>query len=152
MIQRKQTLFLLFSGLLMLIPMFFPILSINLLGRPFGTIESSGLLVNGTLTTPTWWFLVLNILIVLISFVTIFLYRIRLFQMRLTVYNMLIKLGTIIFACFYIWYQSKSVPLPLSYSVHIWTAAPIVSLILDYLAYRAIAIDERTVQYMYRLR
>lgn len=155
MIQRKQTLFLLLSGLLMLIPIFLPQLVV-VTSDGLLTLKSTGLDdMTGTLAYPTWVLFGLNILIILLSLVTIFLYNNRVLQMRITVFNLLLKLGLYALGGVYVYNFIDDLSTPdLAASVMIspWLAIPIICMILDYLAHRAIAIDERTVRYMDRLR
>lgn len=153
MIQRKQTLYLLLSGLLMLIPIYLPMMDVitnNMLLSFFSTGFQD---MSGEIVFQTWVLFGLNILVVLLSLVTIFLFKNRVLQMRITVFNLILKFGFYGLGVLY-YYNFHNI---LDSNIELgmirpWIAIPIVCMILDYLAHRAIAIDERTVRYMYRLR
>jgi hypothetical protein len=155
MIQRKQTLWLLISALLMLVPLFFP----------YVVVTGGGILYEGDTTGFTafgdegpavldWPMMVLNMLIILLGLISIFLYKKRVTQMRMTVFNILLKVGLFVLAgvtihSFMISLGAEDASWRLKWLVSI---VPIIAIILDVMAYRAIAIDEMTVRSMYRLR
>lgn len=125
MIQRIQTLFLLIvAGLIIAI----------LSSRFFFTPEYS---VKYTEYTP---FLILSIATLFIAFFTIFMYRHRVFQIRLCIFNMvLLSAFQIWIACIFFTKEGGAV-----YSI---TAVfPIVCLILTLFALRRIAQDEMVVR------
>lgn len=157
MIQRKQTLWLLLSALLMLVPLFFP----------YSVVVATGMVYEGDTTgfaatlgpeestlVLEWPLMALNSLIILAGLVSIFLYRNRPLQMRVTVFNMLLKAGLYILAgitlhSFIADLGADFVAWRLKWLV---SAVPLPALLLDFLSYRAIAVDEMTVRSMYRLR
>ena len=153
MIQRKQTLYLLLSGILMAILPFVTSYAITtqdhyLNFNTFGLYQIGGAGVEGDLLIrPTWGLAVLNVIIVLLSIISIFLYKRRVLQMRVTVYNLLLKIGLLILGGMYIYKFGELYPDALK-GVRAWVALPFISIILDYLAHRAIAVDERLVQYL----
>lgn len=156
MIQRKQTLWLLISALLMLVPLFFPHVVVTALETLYegDTTGFTQLGIEDGLVVLEWPLMILNFLIILISLVTIFLYKNRTLQMRVTVFNILLKVGLYILAGITIYSFTSSlgadyVGWRLKWLVSI---LPLVAIVLDILAYRAIAIDEMTVRSMYRLR
>lgn len=109
----------------------------------------------GSVIMPTWGLFGLTILIVLLSFVAIFLYNKRVLQMRITIFNLLLKLGFIALAFVYRYSFTNTLVdsnMDWNFSITPWFALPIVAIIFDYLAYRGIAIDERTIRFMDRLR
>lgn len=114
-------------------------------------MDSSGFVnMAGELVMPTWILMGLNIVMVLLSFIAIFLYKNRTLQMRMTMFNLILKPGFYGLAVFYL--LSFMEASKVSYSVTPWVALPIVAMIFDYLAHRGIAIDDRTIKYMDRLR
>lgn len=131
MVQRIQTLFLLAaSGLLF--SLFFNNFTSN-----------TEMTVKYTEYTP---FLVFTIVTFALSFITLFLWKNRMLQMRICVYNMLILLG----------YQGWIVYLffqrPENTAFSITAVFPVVAGILVFLAFRFIGRDEAIVQSMNSLR
>lgn len=155
MIQRKQTLFLLFSGILMLLMVFIPIARVTIPDMVYSLNATGFEDLSGDIAMPTWALFGITILIVLLSFVAIFLYTKRVLQMRITVFNLLLKVG--FYALVFVYRYSFTntlvdTNLDWDFSITPWLALPIIAIIFDYLAYRGIAIDERTVRFMDRLR
>ena len=147
MIQRKQTLYLLFSGLLMLIPLYLPMFQVL-----NTAVEEGSPLSEAGIKIESWEFVALNCLIVLLSFVAIFLYNKRTLQMRMTMFNLLLKVGFYAYALYRIFSFHADFGSCMEVSVTVWAGVPLICMILDYLAHRAIAIDDRTIRYMDRLR
>lgn len=156
MIQRIQTLYLLISGLLMLVPLFWPLLAIVVpdLGAVYEMGSAGVESPNGDaeLIYPAWALFGLNILIVLLSYVAIFLYRRRMLQMRVTMFNLILKAGFYALLIVYVLNFQGTLDAVSEISIRAWVAVPLVCMILDYLAHRGIAIDDRTIRYMDRLR
>lgn len=131
MIQRIQTLFLLVaSGLLF--SLFFNDFTYN--------TEMS---VRYTEYTP---FLVFTIVTFALSFITLFLWKNRMLQMRICVYNMLILLG------YQGWIAYMFFQRPENTAFSITAVFPVVAGILVFLAFRFIGRDEAIVQSMNSLR
>ena len=156
MIQRKQTLYLLASGLLMLAMLFLTFAKITTQDMVYA-FKATGLEdLSGELVQPSWVLFGLTAAITLISFISIFLYRKRVLQMRLTIFNLLIKVG--FYLLVFLVYRPSFIEAivdttqDLSMSITPWLAFPIVAMIFDYLAYRGIAVDEKTIRFMDRLR
>jgi hypothetical protein len=152
MIQRIQSLFLL-ASLCFLIPLFFiPVAGlIGITGDVF-TFNLTGFYQTVADVTvkknSQYSIMIFGILICAVNFIIIFLYRIRVLQMRLCVYNILLLIGLF---CMILFVLSKvnhietvSYRLPLVF--------PVISCILHYLAYRGIRKDELMVQALSRLR
>lgn len=156
MIQRIQTLYLLLSGLLMLIPLFLPVLAVVVpdLGAVYRMGSAGVESPNGDadLIYPTWALFGLNILISILSFVAIFLYNKRGLQMRVTMFGLILKAGFYALLVFYVLQFQSALDAVSEISIRPWVAVPLVCMILDYLAHRGIAIDDRTIRYMDRLR
>ena len=93
----------------------------------------------------------LTAIIAIIALVTIFLYKKRILQIRLCVFNALLILGFYGFFAFLI-YSLKGDMEGASVSVKIALSFPLVNLILDYLAIRNIGADEALVRSLDRLR
>lgn len=155
MIQRKQTLFLLISGILMLLMVFLPVAKVAIPDMVYSLNATGFEDLTGVVIKPSWGLFGLTILIVIISFIAIFLYNNRVLQMRVTIFNLLLKVGFIalIFVYRYSFVDTLSITnVDWTFSVTPWLALPIVAMIFDYLAFRGIAVDERTIRFMDRLR
>ena len=96
MIQRIQTVYLLVIAILMIVTLFSPLATL-VIGGQVCTFDATGLSTTLTekpeLLFPTWGLFVLSAVIALIAMVTIFLYRKRILQIRLSVFNGLLMLG-----------------------------------------------------------
>ena len=155
MIQRIQTVYLLLSA-----GLFF-----SLLFLPLAVFQSGdGLyefLVSGLQTTtaemelvyPTWSLLTINAIIILLCFVSIFMYKRRILQIRICVYNTLLMIGFCLLTGFY-FLQFKQSPdlLDLKINFRVWTSFPVIAIILNYLAIRNIGADETMIRSLERLR
>ncbi len=107
-------------------------------------------MADGTRVLAPWAMFALLVLAASASFVAIFLFRRRMFQVRLSVFGGLILAGYyVVFGVFVHVFKSRyDADFTLS-----WTAAfPAVGLILDYLAFRNIMKDELIVRSLDRLR
>ena len=156
MIQRKQTLYLLASGLLMLAMLFLTFAKVTTQDMVYA-FKATGLEdLSGEIVQPSWVLFGLTAAITLISFISIFLYRKRILQIRLTIFNLLIKVGfyLLVFLVYRPSFIKSLVDTTQDWSMSItpWLAFPIVAMIFDYLAYRGIAVDEKTIRFMDRLR
>lgn len=156
MIQRKQTLYLLASGLLMLAMLFLTFAKVTTQDMIYA-FKATGLEdLSGEIVQPSWVLFGLTAAITLISFISIFLYRKRILQMRLTIFNLLIKVGfyLLVFVVYRPSFIKSLVDTTQDWSMSItpWLAFPIVAMIFDYLAYRGIAVDEKTIRFIDRLR
>lgn len=155
MIQRRQTLYLLASGLLMLAMLFVGLAKVTTPDVVY-TFKASGFEdLSGEIIQPSWILFGLNILIVMMSFITIFLYHKRVCQMRITIFNLILKVG--IYVLFWVYQESftnhiASSRVEWSLRITPWMALPIIAMIFDYLAHRGIAIDEKKIRFMDRLR
>lgn len=152
MIQRIQTLFLL-ASLCFVTPMFFApvanlvyetgdILSFNLAGF-YLTNEGTT-----TCISRQYSLLIFGIFICILNLIIIFMYRSRVLQLRLCIYNMLFLTGLVGVLLFVLY----SLPNVRSVSFSMPAVFPVISIILHYLAFRGIRRDEFMVQALSRLR
>ena len=152
MIQRIQSIFL-FVSLCFVIPIFFApvaelvyntgeILSFNLSG--FYMTEAG----TATCINVPYSLMIFGILICALNLIIIFLYRHRVLQLRLCVYNILLLIGLMAVVLFTL-YSLQNVR---SVSFSLPAVFPVVSIILHYLAFRGIRKDEMMVQALSRLR
>lgn len=152
MIQRIQSVYLLIVALLMGSIFIYPFAELLGANGQLFIINFNGLSIENEegmylLTIPP---MILLILIVSISFLSIFLYKKRVIQMRINFINLMLMLGYLGLNYYYIQNFSKQLDGIVSYQV---TAIfPIISAILTYLAIRAIGKDEALIRSMDRIR
>jgi dipeptide/tripeptide permease len=151
MIQRIQTLFLLavavLSGLMMTGDLI-------ILDNGSGTLFSIGFAglveVGGKFLQSLWPLSVIIALVPLLALAAIFLFRNRKLQMRLTMLLLLLSLGTIILAAFYVIMFNRKIEVSLIWRIK--ALFPIISAIFAWLAYRKILQDDLLVKSYDRLR
>ena len=152
MIQRIQSVFLL-ASLCFLLPMFFvPTAKLIYQTGEILAFDFTGFSISdaGTTTRVSVQYSILAffILICALNLLTIFMYKIRLLQIRLCIYNILLLLGITGVAIFVAYnvenVQTVSIRLPIVF--------PFISAILHYLALRAIRKDHYMVEALSRLR
>lgn len=151
MIQRIQSLLLLavavLSGLLMTGDLI-------ILDNGTGTLFSVGFAglgeVGGKLLQRLWPLSVIIALVPVMALAAIFLYKKRSLQMRVTMLVLLLSIGTIIMAAFYIYMFDRKIDVSLIWKVK--ALFPLISAILAGLAYRKILQDDLLVKSYDRLR
>jgi len=154
MIQRIQTVYLLAIVAFITATLFMPLSTIQI-DNMFYLFDSSGL---NTLTTPSelvypaWALMVLSVLIIIIAFITIFLYKKRMLQIRLCIFNAFLLIGFYGLFAFFLWKISGITGIFRFSSVRLALAFPFICLIFDYLAIRNIGADETLVRSLNRLR
>ncbi len=99
---------------------------------------------------PIWALSVLEIAIAALALVTIFLFKKRLLQVRLSLINVFLQIGYYIVLGVYIFFACQQ--LGVDWYINIWAALPLVGVILTFMAIRAIGKDEALVRAAYRLR
>lgn len=102
---------------------------------------------NYFLILPT---MVIIILSTLITFISIFMYKKRILQIRLNVFNLILQICSIGLLFYFLIQASKE--LNADYSTNVLIVLPLVSAILTFLAIRAIARDEALIKSLDRLR
>ena len=150
MLQRIQTVYLLIIVALTVATLFLP-LAVLQQGDALFSFDASAMIGEPELLYPAWGLFALTAIIAIIALVTIFLYKKRILQIRLCVFNALLILGFYGFFAFLI-YSLKGDMEGASVSVKIALSFPLVNLILDYLAIRNIGADEALVRSLDRLR
>ena len=152
MIQRIQSVYLLVVTILLVLAMCMPV------GQFVGTdgvtayvFKPLGLACPDGSVQSTWGLFGILLLSALIAFGTIFLYRNRMLQVRMTIFSSILLVGYYIaFGAF--WYVLKGDLENMSYQPGWTLCLPLVSIILNYLAFRAIYRDEVMVRAADRLR
>jgi hypothetical protein len=155
MIQRIQTVYLLIVAGLFIALLFLPIGFLQS-GEQFYSFDVSGLNTAtqpSELVYPTWSLMAIAAIIILLSFVIIFLYKRRILQIRICVFNTLLMIGFCVLTGIYAWQFTQSPDLPgAKLNIHFRAAFPIIAVILNYLAIRNIGADEALVRSLERLR
>ncbi len=153
MIQRIQSFFLL-ASLCFLIPMFFfPMAGLISDGGTVYLFNLTGFYqtgIDGTQQTVSnqYSIMAFGILICALNLIAIFMYKRRILQIRLCIYNIILLVGLFGILLFVI-YGVKDIA---SISYRLPITFPIISIILHYLAFRGIRKDELMVQALSRLR
>jgi hypothetical protein len=153
MIQRVQSLFLLFavifSSLMILLPF-------SQMMAPHGDLLKfycTGLynIPQEKLIYNTWTLCVLTVVTGLISLVTIFIFQRRVLQMRFCVYNILLTLAQFILILYY-FFKFKGVLETNLHSFSFTIILPLVNIFLIFQAFRAIRRDDLLIKSYDRLR
>ncbi|BAX78507.1 DUF4293 domain-containing protein [Labilibaculum antarcticum] len=153
MIQRMQSLYLLWSFILIEIMFFFPLAELvdasgtvyEFLYRGIPALQEGEPAVCNAFPVA-----ILLGIIGLISFVTIFLFKKRMLQVRLTVFNMICMIGAM--GLIYYSISSEATELNAITTYSLINAFPLVALVLSYLAIREIGKDEALIRSMDRIR
>ncbi|NDW13880.1 DUF4293 family protein [Bacteroides sp. 214] len=149
MIQRIQTVYLLVVAALLIASMCLPygnfILDDNITVMKFTSFGVNG--VEGS----SWGLFAILLLSTIVASATIFLFRNRVLQIRMTIFNTILLIGYYVaFIVFFFTY--KNAIDPLRFQVGIAACLPLIAVILNYLAIRAIGKDEVLVRAADRLR
>lgn len=154
MIQRIQTAFLLIASILMIFVATFP--TAEFVGNPDQSVFElgfKGLTGEAAVDAITFSTIPLSILIslcLLIPIVTIFLFKKRVLQIRLSVFSIILLLGLEGLMFYYV--RAIQSALDASVSFKLFFIFPLASAILVFLALRAIARDEALIRSLDRLR
>ena len=152
MIQRIQSLFLLLALVCMAIFYFVPFGSLEMQAENGITDVAMGLygVDFGEEHYSTLPLLILVSLVVVVLVATIFLYRHRLLQIRICIFNTILALGSSGLAFFFLYQASEK--FETDYHTSILVVLPIVAAIFIVLAIRGIAKDEALVRSIDRIR
>ncbi|NDV45960.1 DUF4293 family protein [Paludibacter sp. 221] len=157
MIQRIQTVYFLVIAILSCFTFFVPVANLyDASNTFFYTLNYQGLkLVEGGETIilnnmNTWGLKIISALIPVLALVIIFMYKKRILQIRLSFINMILMLGY--YAILFICIIQSGKQLDAEWSLNIPAAFPLVCVILNWLAIRAIGKDEALVKSLNRLR
>lgn len=155
MIQRIQTLYLLLVVVLTSVTFFSPVAGLQHAEQAAiyemsyrGLFEMN---VSGNnMLANTWMLTALMALIPLLSFITIILFKKRMLQIRLIIFNIVLMAGFYGLMFIYLWQYGKS--LEASLYLEIPAAFPLVGIILSIMAIRAIGKDEALIKSLNRIR
>jgi len=155
MLQRIQTVYLLAIVVLSGIVVFSPLADlINKADNLFYLIDFKGIsLVQQTgnvIESRVWGLNSVSLVVPILALITIFSYKNRLKQIRLTVINMVFMVSFYIFMILYLWPACER--LHADWHLRIVSVFPLVNLIFSYLAIGSIGKDEKLVKSLDRLR
>lgn len=149
MIQRIQSLFLLISVILLLILLWAPLAILQIDENTFYEIYTKGYVFeNDVQYSYSLW--IFNAVTIFIAFVTIFLYKNRILQMRICMYNFILLLGLqgVIAYTVYATASNLKAEVFLQYAA----VLPVVAAILHLIAFKYIKRDEELVKAADRIR
>ena len=147
MIQRIQTVYLFIAAILIALLMFLKLADLTAGGQIYtfnakGIFQGESRVYNGMAIYFLIW------LIAVIHFVVIFRYKKRIFQMRALVFTIILELG--LFGMIFFFTYSGFEDATASFKIPV--AFPLVAIILDFLAIRAIGKDEALIRSLNRIR
>lgn len=147
MIQRIQSVYLLVVTILLIVCLCTPIATSIYDGNVSNFTNLYITAEDGTKDYAPWALFVILIIASLVAFGTIFLFKKRMLQIRLTIFNTILLIGyyatLITFVC-----MSEWTDLTVSWTI----CLPLIAIILNWLAIRAIGKDEVLVKAYDRLR
>ena len=149
MIQRIQTVYLLIVAVLAVIVMSLPVGSLI---TPESAINEMTTLTitatDGSVNHDPWALFAIQMVSAVIALATIFLYKKRMLQIRLSLFNMILLIGYYITLAVFVYMLKED-----SSFVPAWSVClPFISIILNWLAIRAIGKDEALVRSLNSLR
>ncbi|MFW6327776.1 MAG: DUF4293 domain-containing protein [Bacteroidota bacterium] len=151
MIQRIQTIYLLFALIMMVLPFFIPY--VEVMGQDGQTYHLMGQGIyteDGQLLEYTYPTLIILAVSAIFSLVIIFLYKKRLLQLRLSVINLFLMLGSVVLMAYYLFQFHQNEPGLIRYDFGF--IFPVIAFILTILAFRAIKKDEILIRSAERIR
>jgi len=153
MIQRIQTIYLLIAAILIFLMHFLPVAKIPdeageiIVFRSYGFFSES----NAERIMPAWPFFILVCVVFILFLTAIFLFKKRNIQARVCRLNMILIVGLVGLATFYLLYVHKEAG-GYGISVRITVLFPFISIILTWLALRGIIRDELLVRSVDKIR
>lgn len=152
MIQRIQTVYLLIVTGLLITAMCLPIGQyIAVDGITAYIFKPLGVTLSDGTSQSTWGLFGILLLSSIVAFCTIFLFRNRMLQVRMTIFNSILLIGYYV-AFFVFMFMLKSDLGAVSFQLGWALCLPAISVILNYLSFRAIYRDEVMVKAADRLR
>mgnify|MGYP003305421793 FL=1 len=150
MIQRIQSIYLLVVTILMIVCMCNPVGSILTPDNEISTFTNLCITTaEGNSNYAPWALFVLLLIIALLALVTIFLFKKRMLQIRLTIFSSILLIGYyVVFVVFVTTMLADDASFTPSWLV----CLPFAALILNWLAIRSIGADEALVKAYDRLR
>ena len=147
MIQRIQSLYLLLVAILLIVTACLPMGAFTN-GANVSDFASWGITINGAFQS-TIGLLSLLVFSTLVAFATIFLFKNRRLQIRLSIFNSLLLIA--FYAVFFVYFLKFKTDIN-SFQMSFTLGFPIVCVVLNYMAVRAITCDDVMVKAADRLR
>lgn len=152
MIQRIQTLYLTLALLMMGFLIVLPMGEIAVDGKIYsfsvkGIVDS----LTGQTINSAWYLILFLVVIILLQILIIFFYKKRVWQMKIAILNIFLTLGFLLVGWIFLTLSAKSLGNGVS-SFNMAFVFPIISMILNYLAFTHIRRDENLVKSIDRIR
>ena len=149
MIQRIQTIYLLVVTILMIVCMCTSVGSIISADNQISEFTNLSItMADGTKDYAPWALFVILLLVAVCSFGTIFLFKKRMLQIRLTIFSSVMLIGYYLTLVAFIFMLAEDASFTPSWTV----CLPFAAIVLNWLAIRAIGADEMLVKSYDRLR
>ena len=149
MIQRIQTIYLLIVTVLMAVCLLNPIGSIITGDNEISEFTNLYItLAEGVKDYTPWALFVILLLVAVLAFVSIFLFKKRMLQIRLTIFSSVMLIGYYLALVAYIFMLAEETTFSASWTI----CLPFAGIILNWLAIRGIGADEALVKAYDRLR
>ena len=149
MIQRIQTVYLLIVAVLAVVVMSLPVGSLITPDSAINEMTTLAITTaDGTVNHDPWALFAIQMVSAVIALATIFLYKKRMLQIRLSLFNMILLIGYYVTLAIFVYMLKEDNSFIPAWSV----CLPFVSIILNWLAIRAIGKDEALVRSLNSLR
>ncbi|MDD2245835.1 MAG: DUF4293 domain-containing protein [Proteiniphilum sp.] len=150
MLQRIQTVFLLLASAAMLVATVTP-LAIFMYNGDSVVFEAMGIYVNGEINDSTWGLFAIGTISAVLALITVFLYRHRMLQIRISIFNIVMMVGFYLYSGFIIFklYPFESLQFQ---KIGVGIIMPLIAVIFTILAIRKIGADETLIRSLNRLR
>ena len=148
MIQRIQTIYLLVITVLLIVMMCLPVGNFIAADNSITEMNNLSLVAGEVANYKPWALFAILLVSALVSFFTIFMFKKRMQQIRLSIFNIVLMIGYYITLVAFILILKGDASF-----VPAWTVClPFIALVFDWLAIRAIGKDEMLVKAYDRLR
>lgn len=152
MIQRIQSVYLLLVTVLLVVALCMPVGQfIGADGVTAHVFKPLGVTLSDGALQSTWGLFGILLFSALIAFCTIFLFRNRMMQVRMTIFSSLLLIGYYIAFCVFMFVLKSDLD-AITFQLGWALCLPLIAIILNYLAFRAIYKDELMVKAADRLR
>ncbi len=152
MIQRVQTIYLLAATSLMFTFLFGTIASFASVDQIYTMSIFNIKAVDGSTILSMPYLVIITALSALLPLVNVFLFKKRMVQIRLCVVEIIFILGALIIAGVYYYLANRTFGVDAESSIRIVCALPLVAILFDYLALKAIFRDELLIKSLNRIR
>ena len=150
MIQRIQSIYLLIVAVLMVVCLCNPLGSLINVNNEISEFTNLYIVTaDGMKDYTPWALFVLLFIVAIIAFVTIFLFKKRMLQIRLTIFGSILLLGYYVTLLVFV---TTVLSEDVSYTPSWLVCLPFVAIVLNWLAIRSIGADEALVKAYDRLR